>query len=226
MIITVDGLPASGKGSLARALGEHYRLPVLDTGALWRIMALQQQRYWGSWKVDPKAHETIDYAVAVAGEFPIELQDSPEIRSQECGELASVLSGNRDIRYWIDQIQTEFVADGSGILDGRECGISIAPQAEHKFFLQADVGIRAEWRARQLHGADGIWHRGSIKDGLITRDRREINRSVSPIRPAPDAIIITSSAFGSSTEVFDFCRRLIDFRQDWARTLKLNQVSA
>lgn len=224
MIITVDGLPASGKGSLARALGEHYRLPVLDTGALWRILAIELKEWWGTWNVEAD-QATIDHAKSlVTCEFPISRQTDPAIRLEKCGELASRISGNAEIRYWIDQLQTEFVADGSGILDGRECGISIAPQAEHKFFLQAEPGIRARWRAEQLGQMDD--ESGEIQQGLITRDRREINRSVSPIRPAKDAIVLTTSSFRSSDDVFVFCKRLIDFRQDWARTLKLNTVGA
>lgn len=190
MIITVDGLAASGKGTLARALGRHFELPVLDTGSLWRILAFQ---LWSDGFVSDGDPTLLQEAATrrVRAGLDLSLQDSPCVRTEKIGQFASVISCFSHLRKLVDGIQIDWLTDNrGGVLDGRETGISIAPHADFKFFLLADPVARASRRSYQIGEPEKL---DEIHTSIVERDRREMLRPVAPIRPATDALVIDTT---------------------------------
>src|SRR5579875_1468039 len=143
MIIAVDGPAASGKGTIARALARHYGLPHLDTGLLYRAVALTVIRD----ELDPERE-----ADAVAScDFDDRLLDDPDLRSDEVGKVASVVSAHPLVRAALLQRQRRFAQQpGGAVLDGRDIGTVIAPEADAKLFVKATPMIRARRRHDEL----------------------------------------------------------------------------
>jgi len=216
MIITIDGVSASGKGSLARMLSDQYTLPVLGTGSLWRLLAFELETAGvKATDVDVEMHglEQLD-------RMNLTMLDDTRLVTEEVGRYASIISGFLDLRNEMDEMQRQWAArPGGGIIEGRETGISIAPQAEHKFFLIAHADERAQRRAAAL-GADPSDVFASLRD----RDFREINRPVAPIRPAPDALIIDTTDMDID-EVFDTAAMAIEGKKSWVRMFKQYSVA-
>jgi cytidylate kinase len=214
MIITVDGLPASGKGTLARRLGEIYNLPVLDTGALWRVLAFQLSQLQFTVDVNQDRLEAACHRVLDQG-LDYDLIDQSSIRTEHIGQFASVISGFQKVRDRVDLAQKRWLVDNGqrGILDGRETGVSIAPHADHKFFLMATVVLRAIRRANQLGVSDDS-EVGKIMESIQQRDAREITRRVCPVRPAHGALVIDTTSRGIQA-VVDLATGSIDDRMRW-----------
>lgn len=224
MIITVDGLAASGKGTLSKMLGEKLRLPVLDTGAMWRILAYQLAALGytpdvGRDELEDAARETLGNGLSLG------LQDSDKIRTEEIGNFASVISGFPFLREEMDHKQRDWlIYNDGGILDGRETGVSIAPHADHKFFLMADPAIRASRRAAQLgiqvagriQQRDGATRLNAIHASIVERDKREMYRAVCPVRPATDALIIDTS-YTSARATLETAIMKIEGREAWEK---------
>lgn len=186
MIIAVDGPTASGKGTIARQLAAHFRLPVLDTGLLYRAAGYQVAQNGG----DPQ-----NPADALAAcNFDDSLLDNPILRHESSGALASQLSVHTAVREALFQRQVDFANQPNGaVLDGRDIGTVIAPHADAKLFITA----RPEVRARRRH--DEMCERGltlSYDDVLAdirARDARDIGRKEAPLRQAADALLIDNS---------------------------------
>ncbi|MBX7499975.1 (d)CMP kinase [Qipengyuania sp. YG27] len=189
MIIAVDGPTASGKGTIAKALAAHFGLPHLDTGLLYRAVGRQVFLDGG----DPD-----DGGDALAAtSFPDSLLDDPQLRSEEVGGLASRVSIHPAVRQALYERQRSFATqEGGAVLDGRDIGTVIAPEAEAKLFVTASVEARAQRRFLEMRERGAGVTLLEIQDDLRRRDERDSKRAVAPLVPAADAMIIDTSALG------------------------------
>jgi cytidylate kinase len=186
LIIAVDGPTASGKGTVAKALAAHYGLPHLDTGLLYRAVGWQCHLHGG----DPD-----DPAAAFAATaFADSLLAEDELRSEATGGLASRVSVHPAVRQALFDRQRAFALQpGGAVLDGRDIGTVIAPEARPKLFVTASVTARAlrRWEEMQSRGEDHTL--ATIEDDLRRRDERDRSRAQAPLLPAADAVILDTS---------------------------------
>jgi len=186
MIIAVDGPTASGKGTIARALATHFGLPHLDTGLLYRAVGRQVALSGG----DPDS-ET-DALAACA--FDDALLSDPELRSETTGGLASRVSVHPAVRQALFERQRAFATrPGGAVLDGRDIGTVIAPEAEVKLFVTASVEARAERRYLEMQEAGRAVTLEEIAADLAARDARDTGRAAAPLVAADDAITLDTS---------------------------------
>ena len=186
MIIAVDGPAASGKGTIAKALGRHYGLPVLDTGLLYRAVGLSVLKAGG----DPD-HEAD--ALAACGFDDAILGDSA-LRSEAVGSLASRVSVHQVVRDALVQRQRDFATQpGGAILDGRDIGTVIAPDADAKIFVTASVHVRAERRYKDALAHGGHPDMDSLIADIQARDTRDMSRDHAPLKLAEGADLLDTS---------------------------------
>ena len=186
MIIAVDGPTASGKGTIAKALAAHFGLPHLDTGLLYRAVGRQVFLDGG----DP---DDAGDALAATG-FPDTLLGDPELRDEQTGGLASRVSIHPAVRQALFDRQRSFATRHTGaVLDGRDIGTVIAPEAQAKLFVTASVEARAQRRFLEMRERGAGVNLLEIQDDLRRRDERDRNRAVAPLVPAPDAMVIDTS---------------------------------
>ena len=187
MIIAVDGPAASGKGTIAKALARHYGLPHLDTGLLYRAVALTVQRM----ELDP----AIEADAVAACNFDEALLDDPALRQDAIGQLASIVSAHPLVRAALLQRQKRFARQAGGaVLDGRDIGTVIAPDADAKLFVKATPQVRAQRRHRELqsHGSDVSFDK--VLADIRARDARDSARPTAPLTMAADAALLDTSA--------------------------------
>ena len=186
MIIAVDGPTASGKGTIAKALSAHFDLPHLDTGLLYRAVGRQVFLDGG----DPD-----DAGDALAAcSFPDALLDDPSLRNEETGGLASRVSIHPNVRKALFERQRSFATRAKGaVLDGRDIGTVIAPEAHAKLFVIASVEARAQRRFLEMRERGVKVTLLEIADDLRRRDERDRNRAVAPLVAAEDAITLDTS---------------------------------
>lgn len=187
MIIAVDGPTASGKGTIAKALAAHFGLPHLDTGLLYRAVGRQVFLNGG----DPD-----DSGDALAGcDFPDALLDDMELRTEDTGGMASRVSVHPTVRRALFDRQRAFATQpGGAVLDGRDIGTVIAPEAQAKLFVTASVTARAERRFLEMRLRGAAVTLEEIEDDLRRRDERDRTRAAAPLVPAADAMVIDTSA--------------------------------
>ncbi|OQW41336.1 MAG: cytidylate kinase [Proteobacteria bacterium SG_bin5] len=186
MIIAVDGPAASGKGTIARALAAHYGLPHLDTGLLYRAVALNLAR------LELDAEREADGVAA--SDFPDAMLDAPELRSDAIGKLASVVSAHPLVRAALMQRQKRFAQQpGGAVLDGRDIGTVIAPDAEVKLFVRATPNIRARRRHAELRARGVDVSIDRVLADIRARDQRDSTRATAPLTMAPDAALLDTS---------------------------------
>jgi len=189
MIIAVDGPTASGKGTIARALAAHYGLPHLDTGLLYRAVGRQVFLDGG----DPD--EPGDALAACT--FPDGMLTDPELRTEATGGLASRVSVHASVRQALYERQRSFALQpGGAVLDGRDIGTVIAPEAHVKLFVTASVEARAlrRWKEMQARGENPTL--ASIEEDLRRRDERDRTRAEAPLRAAEDTVVLDTSDLG------------------------------
>ena len=191
MIIAVDGPAASGKGTLARRLATHLDYAYLDTGRLYRAVALSVLR-GGGYPADPLA------AVGAARKIDSTLLDDPALGADEIGQAASVVAASPDVRNALFDVQKQFARQPPGgkdgaVLDGRDIGTVVCPEAPVKLYLTGSADERARRRFEELRGrGDGRIYARVLAE-IEERDRRDSTRSVAPLMPAPDAIVIDTT---------------------------------
>ena len=188
MIIAVDGPTASGKGTIAKKLAEHFGVPHLDTGLLYRAVGRQVAINGG----DPD-----NEADALAAcDFPDALLEDDSLRSEAVGGLASRVSVHAAVRKALFERQRSFAEQpGGAVLDGRDIGTVIAPDADVKLFITASVQERARRRWLEMTGREIEIPLAEIEADIVRRDARDINRRDAPLKAAPDALIIDTTAF-------------------------------
>ena len=192
MIIAVDGSAASGKGTLAKRLAAHFDLAHLDTGGLYRALALYLMRQRISVET---AEETV--AAAAIADLDLRLIDDPVIRDDAVAHMASVIAAMPAVRAGFLHLQRDFASTppvGSGaILDGRDIGSVVLPDAPIKFFVDADIEIRARRRTNELQAAgQSVMFRVVLAD-MQARDARDRGRTIAPLRAVEDAKQINTS---------------------------------
>ena len=192
MIIAVDGPTASGKGTIARHLAEHFGVPHLDTGLLYRAVGRQVAINEG--EPDNEA----DALAACA--FPDTLLEESVLRSEEVGSLASRISVHPDVREALFKRQRAFALQpGGAVLDGRDIGTVIAPDADVKLFITASVHERARRRWLEMttrnDGREMEIPLDEIERDIVARDARDIQRADAPLKAAPDALVIDTTSF-------------------------------
>jgi cytidylate kinase len=190
-IIAIDGPAASGKGTLARRLAAHYGFAYLDTGKLYRAVGMRVLRAGG----DPEDEDAA--ADAARALDPIELDDEALSRD-EAAQAASKVAALPDVRAALVEFQRGFAASppegkAGAVLDGRDIGTVICPDAPAKLFVTADVEVRADRRHKELlnRGIASIYAR--VLEELKERDARDTDRATAPMRPADDAHVLDTS---------------------------------
>lgn len=186
MIIAVDGPAASGKGTIARALARHYGLPHLDTGLLYRAVALNVMRH----ELDP----AIEADGVAACDFDDALIEDPALRDDEVGKNASIVSAHPLVRAALMARQKRFANQpGGAVLDGRDIGTVIAPNADAKLFVRATPNIRARRRHAELRGRGQEISIDKVLADIRARDQRDSQRATAPLVIANDAALLDTS---------------------------------
>jgi cytidylate kinase len=187
MIIAIDGPAASGKGTLAKRLAQHYGLRHLDTGVIYRAVAKAL--------LDAGAELTDEArAVAVAMRLDPEKFGDPALKSQKVGDAASVVSAIPRVREALVHFQRQFAAQPPGaVLDGRDIGTVICPDADVKIFVVADPKIRAHRRTLEAKSRGEEADEAGILADILKRDERDQNRATAPLTAAADAYLLDNS---------------------------------
>ncbi|HEX8215663.1 MAG TPA: (d)CMP kinase [Allosphingosinicella sp.] len=186
MIIAVDGPAASGKGTIARALAAHYGLPHMDTGLLYRAVGLNLLR-WGG---DPES----EFAAVRACDFAQTDFADPDLKSEAVGGIASRVSAYPGVRSALLDRQRAFAGrPGGAVLDGRDIGTVIAPEADAKLFVTASPEVRARRRLEELRRLGLNAHFPDVLIDIEARDARDRDRASAPLQQAPDALLIDTS---------------------------------
>ena len=196
LVIAVDGPSASGKGTLAKRLAAHFRLPHLDTGLLYRAVG---------WRSATTGVLPRDVAANLG---PADLED-PALRSDEAGQQASRVGVIPEVRANLLKYQKEFSSQASGaVLDGRDIGTAVCRDAAVKLFVTASREARAERRFRELRqrGAAAIY--GDVLQDMKERDARDSSRRVAPLAAAPDAITLDTTGLDAD-QVFELASDII-----------------
>ena len=199
LVIAVDGPAASGKGTIARALAKHFGLPHMDTGLLYRAVALKLWR-WGG---DPSNEFEALRACDDLGFDP----DDEELRSEPVSRIASKVSSYSSVRDALFQRQRDFSAqEGGAVLDGRDIGTVIAPDADVKLFVTATAEVRAQRRVRELLERGMPGHYDDVLLDIRARDDRDTHREIAPLDPADDAILLDTSDLGIDEAIAEAIR--------------------
>lgn len=187
MIIAVDGPTASGKGTVAAGLAKHYGLKRLDTGALYRAVGLAVLDAGGD-PADPQA------ALAAARALDLAVIDEARIRSSAAGVAASKVAAIPAVRAALVDAQRAFAADPAGaVLDGRDIGTVICPEAEVKLYVTASLDARTERRLKELHSRGETISFDALKAQIAERDERDAARAHAPLRQASDAHVLDTT---------------------------------
>lgn len=188
MIIAIDGPAGVGKGTLAKRLARHYGLPHLDTGALYRAVGRDVLARGG----DPA---DLGAATDAARALDPKTLDDVALRTERVGAAASVVAAIPEVRAALLDFQRNFARREPGaVLDGRDIGTVICPEAEVKLFVTASAEVRAERRLRELRERGLAADFDRILAEIRERDVRDSSRSTAPLRPAADAVLLDTSA--------------------------------
>lgn len=193
MIIAIDGPAASGKGTLARRLADHFQLAYLDTGSLYRAVALQ---------VLLNGHDPHDQTLALraADELEAELLGDTRLRSGEVGEAASIVAAMPPVREAMLQFQRRYAGTpGGAVLDGRDIGTIVCPDADVKIFVVANPDVRAKRRFQELQELGEDVSLETVRADLRARDERDRDRAVAPLKQADDALLLDTSELDIET---------------------------
>jgi cytidylate kinase len=207
MIIAVDGPAASGKGTIARRLASHYGLAYLDTGSLYRRVGMGMVLR-GEDPADEKLAEQ-----AALGLSGTELSDE-QIRSEQAGAAASIVAADQAVRAALRAYQQDFASNPPGdvkgaVIDGRDIGTVICPNADAKLFITAGLETRAERRYLELLKREGAADYPQIEADLAARDERDANRSASPLIQAEDACLLDTTKLDIEAAVAE-AKALVD----------------
>lgn len=204
MIVTLDGPAASGKGTLARNLAKHLGLPHLDTGLLYRSVAE---------KLLTAGHALSDGQAALEAARRVDLAnlDRDLLSGSALGEAASRVAAMPEVRAALLKLQQDFARrPGGAVLDGRDTGTVIAPEAEVKIFVTASAEVRAGRRYRELVARGENISLEQVLADIRRRDERDSGRAAAPLKPAPDAVLLDTTLLdieAAFREVLNIVRR-------------------
>lgn len=213
MIIAIDGPAGSGKSTVARELARRLGFKYIETGSMYRAVA------WKALQREIPADD-VEAVARVAQDLHIEFVVEPDgqriladgedltgrLKTEIIGRLAATVAANPRVRNVLVPLQQAMGRDGDVVMDGRDIGTVVFPDAEAKIFLTASVDVRAGRRHRELLDQGGDPRLDQVRDEVMERDRRDTERPVAPLRQAPDAVLIDSSALG----IEEVVRRVVD----------------
>lgn len=190
MIIAIDGPAASGKGTICKRIAGHYGLRHLDTGLLYRAV--------GKSVLDAgKAPDDKAAAIAAAQSLDLARFDEATLKSAEAGEAASHVSAIPEVRAALVDYQRAFAAQKPGaVLDGRDIGTVICPDADVKIFVTASPEVRASRRGNEYRASGKDIDDATVLADIRKRDERDSSRAASPLRQADDAVLLDTTAMG------------------------------
>lgn len=191
MIIAIDGPAAAGKGTLARRLADHFGFAYLDTGSLYRAVGLAVLRSGKS----PQDGEAANQASA---KLDTSLFCDPDLRAEATGNAASKVAAMPDVRANLLEFQRNFSVRPPGgkqgaVLDGRDVGTVVCPDADVKLFVTASPEVRAKRRQLEIEGRGEAAEFEEILSDVRARDERDMNRKDAPLKPAEDALLLDTS---------------------------------
>lgn len=204
-VVTVDGPSGVGKGTLCQALAQKLNWAYLDSGALYRALALEALKS-GKENADP---QTVA-ALLETMQLEFEYQDKTyrlllngqsvgeEIRSEYCANVASKIAAYAEVRAALLEFQRQFATPLPLVADGRDMGTVVFPQADLKIYLTASAEVRAQRRFKQLNKKEDCDSLRALKQEITERDARDAQRKVSPHKPAADAVIIDTQDYSAS----------------------------
>ncbi|HEX5378760.1 MAG TPA: (d)CMP kinase [Phenylobacterium sp.] len=202
-VIAVDGPAASGKGTIASRLAEIYDLPMLDSGLLYRAVGVLLAHHGGDF-------DDVPAATRVARELTAEMLTDPAFRTRQAGEAASRVAVHPPVRMALREMQQAFARrPGGAVIDGRDIGTVIAPQAPAKLYVTATPEVRAERRFRQLRAQGEAVTFEDILEDIRRRDARDGGRADSPMVQADDAVLLDTSEM-TIDQATDAARRIVE----------------
>ncbi len=187
LIIAIDGPAAAGKGTLARRLAKHFNLPYLDTGLLYRATGRRVLDHGG----DPRDVATAEHAARTL--LPVDLERG-DLRGPEADKAASAVASIPGVRAALLEFQRDFGAKNGAVLDGRDIGTQVFPNARVKLFVTASAEARGKRRYAELLARGIAADLAEVTDEIIARDEADRNRSAAPLVPAADAITLDTTA--------------------------------
>ena len=212
-IITIDGPAGAGKTTVSKALARELGCVYVDTGALYRGVGFEIKRQQVNWKDNALLEQflaCLDLDFVMEGREPVltssGLDISAYIRTNEISMLASATSAVPQVRKALLGIQKSIARERDAVFEGRDMGTAVFPNASYKFFLTADVNVRALRRFEEST-VSGISFEKIFKD-MVKRDADDTQRAVSPLKPAPDAVLIDATASDVS-QVVEKMKRII-----------------
>ena len=200
-MITIDGPAGVGKSTVSKCLAGRLHYGYLDTGALYRALAWKVQQE----QLEPSNLSHIEsllsctslqliadqngFSMKIDGQSVIE----KELRTPVISQLASSIAVLPIVREWLLPVQQAVGKAGGVVAEGRDMGTRVFPNADVKFFLEADVNVRARRRQQELAEKGQPVHLDTVRDEMVMRDTRDLTRAHDPLRPAPEAIMIETS---------------------------------
>ncbi len=188
-VVAIDGTAGSGKGTIGKAISQHYNFRYLDTGLLYRAVAFNLSSLSGD--LGSISERSVLKAIRAIDEHVLQLK---ELRENEVGERASLIATNPFVRQNLLMYQRDFASQNGGtVLDGRDIGTVVCPDADVKIFVDALESIRAIRRVRQYEEQNLVVSYAEVLEDIRKRDEKDRNRKISPMVPAKDALLLDSS---------------------------------
>ena len=201
LIVTIDGPAGAGKSTVARTLAARLEYSYLDTGALYRAVAWKAQATGTDYTDSAALNECLkhmDLHVTLENETTRTIVDSQDVtqylRTPEVTRVASTVAAIPEVRHWLLPIQQQFGQSGGIVAEGRDMGTRVFPNADVKFFLNADLDTRTDRRYRENHQAGHAGDQKETRNQIQDRDTRDRSRNFSPLVPATDSVVVDSSS--------------------------------
>ena len=199
LIIAIDGPAASGKGTVAKKIAKIFNLPHLDSGQLYRHIAYQAIKS----EINLNNKSAL---LELTNKIAFDISEIEDLRNDEISTVASIISQYSEIRDQLIEYQRDFASNGA-VVDGRDIGTIIFPNADYKFYITASLDQRTERRYLQRKKDNAEIDRNNIKNDINKRDLRDINRKIAPLKKAEDAIEIDTTEM-KIDDVIDFIVKL------------------
>jgi len=219
--IAIDGPAGAGKSTIAKQIAKKMNLIYVDTGAMYRAMALylirENIKAEETEKISEKCKDadiTIRYEDGIQVVYLNGENVNPYLRTEAVGQMASASSVNGDVRAKLVQLQQKLASEAEVIMDGRDIGTVVLPNADVKIYLTASVDVRAKRRYDELTAKGEQWDLEEIKKEIAERDHRDMTREISPLRQAEDAILLDTSDMGIE-DVIDAIMKICEDKGLW-----------